>query len=118
MGYKASRCIEGVIDVGDNVVGMLDAYRKAHISLADTGLQLVFWRQLRMRGGCRVDRERADVTDVGDVINELQAVDELAASVLTTAELETDQGAVAALKIGVGPAFLFTGHQAGENHLR
>jgi hypothetical protein len=40
---KELRCTERLIDVGDNVVRMLDANRKTHISVADTGLQLLFW---------------------------------------------------------------------------
>jgi hypothetical protein len=40
---KGLHCTERLIDVGDNVVRMLDADRKPHIPLADTGLQLLFW---------------------------------------------------------------------------
>jgi hypothetical protein len=40
---KGLGCIERLIDIGDNVVRMLDANRKPHIPVTDTGLQLLFW---------------------------------------------------------------------------
>ena len=46
--------------------------------------------------------ERASVADVGDMIEELERVDELGAGGLAALELEADQAALPALEIFLG----------------
>ena len=48
--------------------------------------------------------ERARVADVGDMIEKLERVDELAPCLDAALELEADEAAVAAFEIGVGAA--------------
>jgi len=71
-----------LIDVGNDVVWVLDADRKPDVSLRDAGLELLFWRQLRVRCGRRMDGERAGIANVGDMIEQLQAINEPTASLL------------------------------------
>ena len=108
---------EGLIEIGKDVVNVLDADRKPHIAVGDAGLRLLLWRKLRVRGAGRVDRERAYIADVGDVIEHLQAVDELASGIATALELEADQTAVTALEISIGTPLGLASHQAGEDCL-
>ena len=62
----------------------------------------------------RVDGQRARVADIGDVIEHLQVVDELAPGVAAALQLEADQPAVAALEIGIGAPLGLAGHQARD----
>src|SRR5579862_6189217 len=55
-----------------------------------------------MRGAWRMDGERARVADIGNVIKQLERVDELLARVDAALEFEADQPAIAALQISVG----------------
>ena len=68
-----------LIDIGNNVVRMLDADRKPHITFSHAGLELLLRRQLRVSCRGRMNGERAGIADVCDMIEQLQAVDELAA---------------------------------------
>src|SRR3712207_6163364 len=52
---------------------------------------------------CRVVRKRANVANVGHMIEELQCIDELLARRASALELESDQSAIAALQVGSGP---------------
>ena len=58
------------------------------VSLRDAGLQLLLRRQLRVSCGGRMNRERAGITDVCDMIEQLQIVDEFAAGLFAFLELE------------------------------
>ena len=49
-----------------------------------------------------MDGERARVANIGDVVEELERVDELSPRLDAAFELEADQPAIAALEIGVG----------------
>ena len=99
-----------LIDIGNDIVWVLDADRKPDVSLRDAGLELLFWRQLRVRCGRRMDGERAGITDVGDMIEELQVIYEPTASLFAALELEAKQCAIAALQIGISAAFAFALH--------
>ena len=79
-----------LIDVGNDVVWVLDADRKPDVSLRDAGLELLFWRQLRVRCGRRMDGERAGVADIGDVVEHLERVDEATPGLAAALELEAD----------------------------
>ena len=57
---------------------MLDADREANVVVGHAGRELFFGRELRVGGGRRMDGERTRVADIGDVIEELERVDELA----------------------------------------
>ena len=78
---------------------MLDADRQAHVAFGDAGGELVFGRELRVGGRRRMDGERARVADVGDVVEELQRVDEPPPRLFPARQFEADQAAEAALEI-------------------
>ncbi len=78
---------------------MLDADREAHITFRHAGRHLLRGRELRMRGRRGMDRKAAHIADIGDVIKELQRVDEAPPGLAPARELEADEAAVAALQI-------------------
>ena len=55
---------------------MLDTDRQPDIAFGDAGRGLVLGRELRMGGRRGMDGEAARVADIGDVIEELERVDE------------------------------------------
>ena len=65
-----------------------------------------------------MDGERARVADVGDMVEKLERVDELAPRLDAALELEADEPAVAALEIGVGASARLAGLQAREDDVR
>src|SRR5690348_5805385 len=77
----ASRLVERLRQVGNDVVLVLDAEREADITVGDPGLQLLLGRQLGVGRARWVDREAAGVTDIGDMVEHLQRVDETPPSV-------------------------------------
>ena len=91
-----------MLDVGDDVVDMLDAHRQAHIAIRNTGGELLLFGELRMRRRRRMDGEAPRVADIGDMVVKLQRVDELAPCVLAARQLEADQPAETALEVSVG----------------
>ena len=82
---------------------MLDADREANVILGHPGCELFLRRELRMRGRSRMNGERASVADVGDMIEELQRVNEPGAGGLAALDLEADQAALPAAQIFLGP---------------
>src|SRR5690606_41790410 len=65
-----------------------------------------------MRCRRRMDGEAAHVADIGDMIEQLQAVDELATRFGAAFQLEAEQAAEAALEIGLRPSPLLAVRQA------
>jgi hypothetical protein len=95
---------------------VLDADRQPHVAVRHAGRVLLFRRQLGMRRGGRMDREAAGVADVGDVIEQLQRVDEAPAGVAAGRELEADQPAEAALEIALGALAVDAGLHRRMDH--
>src|SRR5215467_520239 len=56
-----------------------------------------------MRRRCGLDRKASRIADVGDVVVQLQGIDELPPRVLSTGQLEADKPAILAAKIAVCP---------------
>src|SRR5215470_11941282 len=92
---------ETALDVGDNVVDVLNTDGQANVAVRHPGRALFLGRKLRMRRARRMDREAAGVADIGDVIEELQGIDEPPSGLDAAREFETDQTAVAALEIAI-----------------
>ena len=80
---------------------MFDPDREPHVARRDTCGELVFGCQLLMRRGGRMDGKRACIADIRDMIEELQRIDEFAASLDPALELEANQRAVTAFEICV-----------------
>src|SRR5215471_20923919 len=66
---------ERLVEIADDIVDMLDSDRQAHIGVGNTGLCLLLGRELRMRRRCWMNGKRADVANIGDVIEHHQLVD-------------------------------------------
>src|SRR3546814_7621139 len=64
-----------------------------------------------------MDGQAARVAEVGDVVEQLQRIDEAAARGGAAGQLEADQAAEAALQIGVGAAPALAVLQRREDHL-
>src|ERR1700683_2820829 len=85
--------VQRAIEIDENVVDMFNADREPDIAVRNAGLDLVFGRELRMGGRGRVNGEAARVADIGDVIEELQAVDEAPPRLASLGEFEPDEAA-------------------------
>ena len=57
---------------------MLDADREPHVARRHAARQLLGRAQLRVGRAGRMDGEAAHIADIGDVIEELQRIDEIA----------------------------------------
>src|SRR6185369_10147908 len=82
----------------------------------DVGGELLLRTELRVRGGGRMDRQAARVADIGDVVEQLESVDEAAPGLLAALELEADQAAEAVFEIDCGVLFGLVFGEAGEDH--
>src|SRR5215469_12043126 len=67
---------ESPIEIGQNVVDMLDANREPHITLGDAAGVLLLRRELRMRRRGRMDGKTPGIADIGNVVMHLERVDE------------------------------------------
>jgi hypothetical protein len=81
---------ECLVEIGNDVVDVLDADRKPNVALGNACARLLFNCELGMCGAGRVNGERASVADIGDVIEHLEAVNEFAAGIAAAPELEAD----------------------------
>ena len=70
--------------------------------------------QERQQGG-RVDRQAPRVADIGDMVEHLKRLDELLSGLDATGELETNQRAITAGKIGVRSPARLTLHDARKD---
>ena len=75
-GQSGRRGGQRLVQIGNDVVDVLDADRQPDISRRHAARELILRAQLRMRGAGRMDRQRAHIADIGDVIEQLQRVDE------------------------------------------
>jgi hypothetical protein len=90
---KGSGRVECLSQIGEDVVDMLDPDRQAHIAGGDPGGGLFLGRQLRMGGRGRVNGKAACVTDIGDVIEQCERVDEPLSRFQSARQFETDKAA-------------------------
>ena len=95
-----------LVEIGDDVVDVLDADGQAHVAGRYAAGELVGRAQLRVRGAGRVDGQRTRIADVGHVVEELERIDESRACLAALLELEADETTVPALEIGARAALL------------
>ena len=93
-----ARLFQRLVEIGDDVVDMLQAHRQPHIAGRHAGGVLVFLAQLRMRRRGRMNGERARIADIGDMVEHLERVDETFARFHAARQLEADKSAAAALR--------------------
>src|SRR5262249_20184643 len=96
--------LQRLLEIGDDVVDMLDADGEAHVVFGHARPQLLCGGQLRVSRCRRMNGEAAGIADIGDVVEHLQRVDELAAGLLAALQFEADEAAEASLQISPGPA--------------
>ena len=96
--------VEGLGQVGDEVVDVLQADRQADEVIGDAGRSLLLGLQLRVRGRGGVDDERLGVADVGQQAEDLDVVDEPAPGLDAALDAERDDAAEAALEVLAWPA--------------
>jgi len=80
---------------------VFNADRQPYVAIGDACLRLFLGRELRVGSAGWMNGERASVADVGDVIKQLQRVDEFAAGVTAAFEFEANQSAVSTFEIYV-----------------
>src|SRR5690606_29686726 len=90
---------ERLIEVGDNVRRILDTDGEAHHIGARAGRRLLRFVELAMGGGARMNDQAPGVADVGEVREELDAVNQLLAGFITALDAEGENGAGAAGEI-------------------
>src|SRR4051812_29125404 len=79
---STSRRLEALLEIGDDVFLVLDADREPHHVGAGAGLDLLGVAELAVRGGRRMDDQRAGVADVGEMREHPDVGDELDAGVV------------------------------------
>ncbi len=92
---RQRRRSQRLVKIGKDIVNVLDADREAHVARRHAARQLIGRAQLRVRGAGRMDGQRAHITDVGHVIEELQRIDETRSSLAALLELEADETTIA-----------------------
>jgi hypothetical protein len=95
MRLLRGRPTQGVLEVGLDVLDVLDAHRHPHQVRAYAGALLLGFRQLLVGGGRRVDDQRLGIADVGQVTGQLDVVDELPGRVGAALDAEVEHGAEA-----------------------
>lgn len=88
--------LEGLLEVGDDVVDVLGSDRDTDEVLGDTRVLLLLVRELLVGRGPGVDREGLGVTNVGEVADELEGVDDLGAGGGAALDTDGEDTAVAA----------------------
>jgi len=74
---RYAQAIQSLLQVGQDVIDMLDPDRQPDIAGGDTGRHLLFLVELGMGRAGGMNRQRPRVTDIGHVVDHLQRVDEL-----------------------------------------
>ena len=108
---------KGLLKVGNDVVNVLGTDGNADEILSDTRGELLLVGELLVGGGPGVDGKGLGVTDVGEVGDELEAVDNLGAgSAGAGLDAEGEDTAVAALEVLLGHLVRDVVLEAGVRH--
>lgn len=89
---------EAGLQIGLDVVDVLETNRQAHQAGRDTGCELLLGSELRVRGGGRVDDEGLCVAHVGEVREELHVVHHVEAGLTTALDAKDHYAAKAVLE--------------------
>mmetsp|Transcript_8366 Transcript_8366/g.16900 ORF Transcript_8366/g.16900 Transcript_8366/m.16900 type:complete len:233 (-) Transcript_8366:637-1335(-) len=88
-----------LLKVGDDVLDGLNSHGEPDHTSRDSGGGLLLWVELGVGGGRRVDSKGLAVSDVGDVGDEFEVVDEGLSRISATLHLEYDHGSSLPLNI-------------------
>lgn len=102
IGLGSGGLLERLLEVGDDIVDVLGADGDADEVLGDAGAHALLVGELLVGGGPGVDGEGLGVADVGEVGDELEAVDDLAAGGAAALDAEAQDAAEAALEVALG----------------
>src|SRR5690606_15772128 len=80
-----------LLEVGLQVDEVLDAQGKPHVVRTDPGRALLLGRQLAVRGAGGMNRQGLRIADVGQVAEQLQTLDQLAARLVAALQTEAQQ---------------------------
>src|SRR3954469_10073847 len=84
---------EALLEIGDDVILVLEPDRKAHHVGPGAGLHLLRVGELAVRGRGRMNDERAGIADIGEMREQLHVRDELHAGVVAALEPESEDRA-------------------------
>src|SRR6185436_15841213 len=113
MTSAAAGGVERLVEIGDDVVRVLDADAEPDGLGPDAGLDLVGRRHLAMRRRGRMAGERLRVTEIDEPLDQLQRVVKPRAALIATLRAEGQQRAGAAAEIFLGKAAIGTVRKAG-----
>jgi hypothetical protein len=97
-----SNAVKRLGDVGDDVLWVFNADRQSDKGARDACGRLLLRIELAMRRRARMNREAARIADIGEVVEELQPVDETERRLLAALRLEADKAAMSELQVLVG----------------
>ena len=107
---------KSLVEIPLDVIQILNADGEPdHIGF-DAGGRLLFGAQLLMGGRSRMDDQATGVADVGQVREELEAVDKLAAGIVTALDAKAEHGAGALGQVLLGQCVIGTGLEARVLH--
>src|SRR5262245_55261250 len=90
-----SRRRQTLLEIGDDVVLVLEPDRQAYDVGPSTGLDLLRVRELAVRGRGWVNDQRTGVADIGEVREQFHIGDQSHARVIAALESESEAGACA-----------------------
>src|SRR5581483_2359519 len=105
-----------LLEIGDDVVGLLEPDREPHHVRPGAGLHLLRIRQLPVRGRRRMDDQRARVADIGEMREQLHVRHELDTGVVSTFEAEREYRTGALRTIFLGEVVVAVAGQARIAH--
>lgn len=116
LGRRRSRGLEGLLEIGDDVVDVLraDGDPDEVVGHARAGLLLV--RKLLVRRRPGVDGQRLGVAHVGQVGDELEAVDDLAPRLAAPLDAEAEDAAEPPLEVPLRQLVAWVAFQARVRH--
>ena len=88
-------CLECLLQIGDQVVGILGTDGQADGVLVDALVQQFLLAELAVGGGGRVDDQALNVSNVSQQAEDLQVVDERMSFLHTALDLESEDGSTA-----------------------
>src|SRR5580658_7314051 len=83
--------VEGLLQIGNDVVDVLDADAQANQLRGNAGVALFFGRHLPVSGGGRVARERLGIAEIYQPLDQFQGVIEFDRSIVTALESDRHQ---------------------------
>ena len=104
--------MQRLVDIGNNILHILDADRKPDEIGGDAGGNLLLLAQLLVGRGSRMNDQRFGIADIGQMRKQLHVVDELLARLDSPLDAETDDCACPFRQIFLRPVIVWMARQA------